>query len=309
MAVLTALAVVFSILAVRERNNAIRERNQAVSAEVATVANQLYGSNPALAGQLSLAAFKLAPSPEAYGSLLNGTAKPLADQLAPIPDSDAEAFNADGSMLATSSTDGVQLWQVNAADPTNPTLVTTIRSTHAINSSPQLWFDPGNSTILAILYGRYISLEDIDHPYPFSAGNRTAGVRAISSSPPWGARVLHDRGYAFALAVNWVAPRTPEETLAVLKRVRSEHPRKQAATLVPVRFFAAAVGAARCGGGTGAVGAWNHGLHMRGPAGAGRAACPRRQRTKDSTLPAFFSYAKANAARTAAVTVFLIPDP
>lgn len=182
MAVLTALAVVFSILAVRERNNAIRERNQAVSAEVATVANQLYGSNPALAGQLSLAAFKLAPSPEAYGSLLNGTAKPLADQLAPIPDSDAEAFNADGSMLATSSTDGVQLWQVNAADPTNPTLVTTIRSTHAINSSPQLWFDPGNSTILAILYGRYISLEDIDHPYPFSAGNRTDTANDLAFS-------------------------------------------------------------------------------------------------------------------------------
>ena len=173
MAVLTAFAVVFSILAVRERNSAIRERNQAVSADVASVANQLYPSSPALAGQLSLAAFKLAPSPEAYGSLLNVTAKPLAGQLAPIPGSDAEGFNADGSMLATSSTDGVQLWHINGADPTGPTLVTTIRSTHAINSSPKLWFDPGNSTILAILYDGYMSLEDIDHPFPFSAGNRT----------------------------------------------------------------------------------------------------------------------------------------
>jgi WD40 repeat protein len=182
MAVLTALAVVFSILAVRERNSAIRERNQAVSADVATVANQLYTSNPALAGQLSLAAFKLAPSPEAYGSLLNATAKPLAGQLAPIPDSDEEAFNADGSMLATSSTGGVQLWHVNAADPTSPTLVTTIRSTHAITSSPQLWFDPGNSTILAILSGGYISLEDIDHPSPFSAGNRTDTANDLAFS-------------------------------------------------------------------------------------------------------------------------------
>ena len=181
---LAALALIASTAAVwafHERTTAqtatsvaIAQRNQAVSAEVATVANQLYASNPALAGQLSLAAFKLAHSPEAYGSLMNATAKPLAGQLAAIPGSDAEVFNANGSMLATTSTDGVQLWHVNAADPTHPTLVTTIRSTRGIDSSPQLWFDPGSSAILAILYGRHATLEDTDYPYKFSAGNRAA---------------------------------------------------------------------------------------------------------------------------------------
>ena len=184
VAVLAALALIAStaaIFAFRERATAqaatsvaIAQRNQAVSAEVATEANQFYASNPALAGQLSLAAFQLAPnSPEAYGSLLNATVKPLAGQLEPLPNPDAQVFNADGSMLATSSTDAVQLWHVNATDPTDPTLVTTIRSTRAIDSTPQLWFDPSNSTMLAILYGRYVSLEDIDHPYRFSAGNLT----------------------------------------------------------------------------------------------------------------------------------------
>ncbi len=193
VAVLAALALIASTAAVwafHERATAqaatsvaIAQRNQALSADVATSANQFYASNPALAGQLSLAAYHLAPTPEAYGSLLNATAKPLAGQVAPIPDTDAEVFNADGSMLATSSAAAVQLWHVSAADPTDPTLVTTIRSTRAIDSSPQLWFDPGNSAILAILYGRYISLEDIDHPHQFPAGNLTDTANDLAFSP------------------------------------------------------------------------------------------------------------------------------
>jgi hypothetical protein len=168
VASLAAAGIFYSL-----KQTADQQRNLATSAAVATAANQLYASNPALARQLSLAAFQLAPSPEAYGSLLNATVKPLAGQLNTTPGTDAEVFNADGSMLATSSTDAVQLWHVNAADPLDPTLVTTIHSARAIHSSPQLWFDPGNSTILAVLYGRYVSLEDIDHPYRFSTGKLT----------------------------------------------------------------------------------------------------------------------------------------
>jgi hypothetical protein len=192
VAVLAALALIASgaaLFAFHEKGTAqaatslaIAQRNQAVSAEVATVANQLYASDPALAGQLSLTAYKLAPSPEAYGSLLNATVKPLAGQLATTPVYDAEVFNADGSMLATSSTDAVQLWHVNAADPIHPTLVTTIRSTRAIDSTPLLWFDPGNSATLAILYGRNVILEDINHPSPFSAGNRTDNANDLAFS-------------------------------------------------------------------------------------------------------------------------------
>ncbi len=165
VAVLAALALAASaaaLFAFKERATAITQRNSAVSAEVATVANQLYASNPALARQLSLAAFNLAPSPEAYGSLLNATGKPIAGQLDGIG-LNGVAFNADGSMLATSSTDAVQLWHINAADPTSPTAVTTIHSTRATNSSPQLWFDPGRSTTLAILYGRHSLLENTHH--------------------------------------------------------------------------------------------------------------------------------------------------
>jgi WD domain, G-beta repeat len=178
VAVLAGLALVAStaaLYAFNERATAIAQRTYAVSAEAATVANALYASDPALAKQLSLAAFKLAPSPEAYGSLLNATGKPIPGQLgANVPGFDAEVFNADGSMLATSSSDAVQLWHVSAADPTNPTALPTIHSTRAINSGPQLWFDPGHTQRLAILYGRHASLENAYNPYRFSAGNLTA---------------------------------------------------------------------------------------------------------------------------------------
>ena len=94
LAALTLIASTAAAVAFHERATAqaatsvaIDQRDEAVSAEAATVANQLYASNPALAGQLSLAAFKLARSPEAYGSLLNATATPLAggSHQPPIP--------------------------------------------------------------------------------------------------------------------------------------------------------------------------------------------------------------------------------
>jgi hypothetical protein len=173
VAVLAALALAAStaaLIAFNESATVQAQRNYAQSAVVAAVANALYASNPALAKQVSLAAYNLAHSPEAYGSLLNATGKPIAGQLAPdIPGSYAEVFNADGSMLATSSADAVQLWHVKATDPTDPTTLTTIHSTRAIKSGPQLWFDPGRRQRLAILYGGHASLENIDHPYRFSA--------------------------------------------------------------------------------------------------------------------------------------------
>ncbi len=56
---------------------------------------------------------------------------------------------------------------------------------------------------------------------------------AILKLSAWGARELHDRAYRFTLAVNWVAPRTPEQVVAELAGGGREHPRKQVATWNP----------------------------------------------------------------------------
>ena len=50
---------------------------------------------------------------------------------------------------------------------------------------------------------------------------------AILKLSAWGARVLHDRGYRFSLAVNWIAGRTESQIFADLTRLRAEHPRRR----------------------------------------------------------------------------------
>jgi len=52
---------------------------------------------------------------------------------------------------------------------------------------------------------------------------------AVLKLSAWGARALHDCGYRFNLTVNWMAPRTAEQILADLARLRAEHPRRRVA--------------------------------------------------------------------------------
>ncbi len=56
---------------------------------------------------------------------------------------------------------------------------------------------------------------------------------AILKLSAWGARELHTAGYAFTLALNWVAPRTLEQTRAALAAERTAHARRQVATANP----------------------------------------------------------------------------
>jgi hypothetical protein len=56
---------------------------------------------------------------------------------------------------------------------------------------------------------------------------------AILKLSAWGARLLHDRDYRFPLVVNWVAPRTPGQTLAELVQMRAGHPRQRVAAWNP----------------------------------------------------------------------------
>jgi hypothetical protein len=129
---------------------AIAQRNRAVSAAAAIEADALFGSNDGLAAQISLAAYKLAPTPEAYGSILNATKRILSGQ--PFTGSTAinmAAFNATGSTLETGSTDTLQLWRINPATPTVPKLRLAQYNTHPSKWIFEIWPDPASSTMLA----------------------------------------------------------------------------------------------------------------------------------------------------------------
>jgi hypothetical protein len=56
---------------------------------------------------------------------------------------------------------------------------------------------------------------------------------AILKLSAWGARELHMLDYRFTLAVNWVAPRTLEQTRAELAALRTVHPKRQLVTANP----------------------------------------------------------------------------
>ncbi|MGH3838831.1 MAG: toll/interleukin-1 receptor domain-containing protein, partial [Pseudonocardiaceae bacterium] len=81
LSVLLVLAVAAAGIAFIQQRAAEQQRNVALSRQVAGQALDLSATNPALAAQLSLAAYRLAPTTEARGSLLSTAANPYATRL------------------------------------------------------------------------------------------------------------------------------------------------------------------------------------------------------------------------------------
>jgi WD40 repeat protein/energy-coupling factor transporter ATP-binding protein EcfA2 len=93
-----------------------QQRDMAVSREVAIEADQLRASDPALAAQLSLAAYQIAPTNEARASLLEATGgPPVTRVLGPAGAVlNAVAYSPDHRELALGAGDGtVRLWAVS----------------------------------------------------------------------------------------------------------------------------------------------------------------------------------------------------
>ena len=113
LAALLIVAASFAGLAYQQRSSAVAERNIAISRQLAIEANQLRGTDIALAMQLSLAAYRIAPTVEAASSLLNATtAMPVSRLLGSAgTEMHTLAFSPDAAVLATGSGDGsVRLW-------------------------------------------------------------------------------------------------------------------------------------------------------------------------------------------------------
>jgi WD40 repeat protein len=164
LSVITALAVatsVVAVVAVVQGAAAISQRNRALSAAAGSYADTLYTSNPSLAAQLSLAAYRLAPTPEAFGSVLNATGKILSGQAASTGVfSNIIAFNSTGSTLETGSADILQIWHVNPAKPTEPTFWFQEHNPHPNKWIFEIWPNPADSTMLATIDQNHVYLID-----------------------------------------------------------------------------------------------------------------------------------------------------
>jgi hypothetical protein len=106
--------------AIRAEVGALGERDQADSREAAFVADQLRGTDPSAAAQLSVAGYRIAQTPQAAASLLDASGTSLAtrieDSASPVQ---AVALSPDRRLLIAAGADGtLRLW--NVAVPAHP---------------------------------------------------------------------------------------------------------------------------------------------------------------------------------------------
>ena len=123
LALLTALAVAASVVAVSQRAAAVRQRDQAIYNQVVADALQFGASDTMLAAQFNLAAYRIQPSQDLVSRLLNTENMPLPTQLAAGTGFiTSVAFSPVGHLMASGNADGtVRLWDV--ADPVHPRLL------------------------------------------------------------------------------------------------------------------------------------------------------------------------------------------
>jgi WD40 repeat protein len=126
---LTAMLIAttgITITALQAGSEATRQRNSALSQKVAQDARRLHNTDPALAAQLALAAYRLSPTTEARGAMLSSFTPSYATRLTGHSDHvNAVAHTAQRHLLASSSRDRtVKLTDVT--DPHHPRDVSTL---------------------------------------------------------------------------------------------------------------------------------------------------------------------------------------
>jgi WD40 repeat protein/energy-coupling factor transporter ATP-binding protein EcfA2 len=162
LSVLLVLALAATTVAVIQRRHAEQQRNVAVSQRVAAQALEIRATNPALAAQLSLAAYRLVPTPEARGSLLSTVANPDATRLTGHTSAvKGLAVSPDGHVLATGSDDmTVRLWDIGT--PHYPRLLSTLTGhTHYV---PSVAFSPDGHVLVTASDDRTVRLWDVRDP-------------------------------------------------------------------------------------------------------------------------------------------------
>ncbi len=115
LAALLLVAVVLGVYSVAQGVATGRERDVAVSRQVAVRSDALRSRDPALAAQLAVAAYRVAPTPEARSSLLNATGVAVPARM-PGPAAVTESVALDRARKLLVSTSGsaptVQIWDV-----------------------------------------------------------------------------------------------------------------------------------------------------------------------------------------------------
>ncbi|WP_157984740.1 nSTAND1 domain-containing NTPase [Lentzea terrae] len=185
--VLSAAATAYSL---HQQAVAERERNLAISRQVAGTATRLAESDPALAAQLAVAAYRIAPTVEATSSLLAATGRPTVTRMVrPGGALQAAAVNPAGTLLAAAGADesdtAVLLWDLR--DPRRPALLDSRLTGHgdAIYAAA---FSPDGATLATGSADHTVRLWDVTDPaHPRQLGQPLTGpadeVLSVEFSP------------------------------------------------------------------------------------------------------------------------------
>ncbi|MEV7289718.1 hypothetical protein AB0O01_35080 [Streptomyces sp. NPDC093252] len=178
LTVLMVTAVTAGVLAVGARDTAVRQRNVALARKAAADAAELRHRDPALAAQLNLAAYRLAPTDDVRDQLMSTFATPYVARL-PGHTSDvvSVSFAPGGRVLATASWDGtVRLWDLG--NPHRPTPLTVLRLPRRPLS---VAFGP-DGRVLAAASDRAVRLWDVTDPRAPAA---LSTLPAQPAAPTW----------------------------------------------------------------------------------------------------------------------------
>jgi WD40 repeat protein len=186
--VLVAGAVGFVI---SSQHTVAEQRLEALSRMVADESDRAGASDPSLAMQLSLAAYRIAPTPEARGSLLRASTLHTATRiLGNVGAFTAVAISPDGHALAAGSADQmVRLYDLS--NPQNPAAVGSL--TDHIGAITGVVFSPDGRTLASSSRDNTVrlwDLTDVHHPRPLAVLTYQAmtvisaiAVNAVAFSP------------------------------------------------------------------------------------------------------------------------------
>ena len=174
----------------QQRAVADRERNLAISRQVAGTANRLADTDPALAAQLAVAAYRIAPTVEATSSLLAAASRPAVSRMVrPGGQRQAVAVNPAGTLLAAAGANDadniVLLWDLR--DPGRPRLLDS-RLTGHTGAIYAVAFSPDGTTLVTGSADQTVRLWDVaDFAHPRMLGQPLTGpqnrVLAVEFSP------------------------------------------------------------------------------------------------------------------------------
>ncbi|GIE89944.1 nSTAND1 domain-containing NTPase [Actinoplanes regularis] len=221
LTVLFLLATTMTVLAARAEQISTRQRDEAVSRQVAQEVDPLRGDNPALANQLSLAAYRLAQTSEARGALLSSFAAPYSIRLTGHTGYVHDVrFSPDRRLLASAGSDRtVRLWDTSVAH--RPTLRAVLDAASDYVSS--VTFSPDSTTLVTTSADRTVILWDVRDPGHVTRITALTGhhgsVDQAAFSPD--GRVLATASYDRTIRLWDVADRAHPRPIATLTGARA----------------------------------------------------------------------------------------